>query len=185
MTAIKNFPEMLEGQQIYLAKNEESKAQEMFNLIDRNRDQLIEFLPWPDKMKTVQDQLNYIKMTNESWKQKAMFDFGIYRLLDQKFIGNMGLHSIDWRNSRCELGYWIGKEDQGKGLVSEGVRLLVEECFKMGFHRLEIRCSSKNKKSAYVALKNNFTLEGFLKDELIENGVYRDTLIFAKLNKSV
>jgi ribosomal-protein-serine acetyltransferase len=180
MTIIKKFSEKLMGQTICLCKNEESSAAEMFQVIEQNRQQLSEFLPWPDKIKTVQDQLNYIKMTNESWNQKALFDYGIYQLSNQKFIGNMGVHSIDWRNSRCELGYWIIKGLEGKGLVSEGVRILEDECFKMGFHRIEIRCSSLNEKSAFVALRNNFVLEGYLKDEVIENGQFRDTLIFAK-----
>ncbi len=168
------------GTRICLSKNEEANAEEMFQIIETNREQLAEFLPWPDKIRTVLDQQNYIKMTNESWKQKALFDFGIYTLSDQKFIGNVGVHSIDWRNSRCELGYWIVKKFEHQGLISEAVQLLEKECFKMGFHRIEIRCSSRNEKSALVALRNNFTLEGFLKDEVIENGQFRDTYIFAK-----
>jgi ribosomal-protein-serine acetyltransferase len=119
-------------------------------------------------------------MTNESWKQKALFDYGIYLLSDQKFIGNAGVHSIEWRHSRCELGYWVAKDMSGKGLITEAVQLLEAECFRLGFHRIEIRCSGKNEKSAFVALRNNFVLEGYLKDEMIENGQFRDTLIFAK-----
>lgn len=181
MTVIRNFSEKLMGQTICLCKNEESAAEEMFNVIAENREQLAEFLPWPDKIKTAQDQLNYIRMTNESWKQKAMFDYGIYSLSNQKFIGNIGVHSIEWRHSRCELGYWIVKELTGKGLVSEAVSLLETECFRLGFHRIEIRCSSRNEKSAMVALRNRYTLEGYLKDETIEGGQFRDTFIFAKL----
>ena len=68
----------------------------------------------------------------------------------------------------------------GMGLITEAVQLLEAECFRLGFHRIEIRCSSKNEKSALVALRNNFVLEGYLKDEMIENGQFRDTFIFAK-----
>ncbi len=185
MTAIKNFPEKIEGQRICLAKNQIVNASEMFSLIHQNRGQLNEFLPWPDKIKSRQDQINYIQMTNESWKQKALFDYGIYKLSNHQFIGNAGVHSIDWRHSRCELGYWINQADQGKGYISEAVQLLEAQCFNAGFHRIEIRCSGKNEKSAQVALRNNYILEGFLKDENIENGNYRDTFIFAKLNKKI
>lgn len=180
MTVIRNFSEKLMGRTICLCKNEESVAEEMFSVIDRNRNQLAEFLPWPDKIKTVKDQLSYIRMSNESWKQKALFDFGIYQLSDQKFIGNIGVHSIEWRHSRCELGYWIAEEMSGRGLVTEAIRLLEAECFRLGFHRIEIRCSSKNEKSAIVAIRNKYNLEGILKDEMIENGNFRDTYVFAK-----
>ncbi len=181
MTAVKSFLEKLEGQSICLCKNEESAAQEMFEVIEKNRDQLREFLPWPEKILTVKDQLNYIKITKGSWTQRALFDFGIYILSNQKFIGNIGLHSIDWRNSRCELGYWIAQEYEGQGKVSEAISILEKECFKIGFHRIEIRCSSRNLKSAQVALRNGYVLEGILKHEMIENKQYRDTMIFAKL----
>ena len=180
MTTVKNFSKKLVGSQICICRNEEAAAEEMFNVIHRNREQLAEFLPWPDKIKSVQDQVSYIKMSNESWKQKALFDYGIYQLTDQRFIGNISAHSIDWRNSRCELGYWIVKEFAGKGLISEAVQLIEAECFRLGFHRIEIRCSSRNEKSAIVALRNKYILEGYLKDETIENGEYRDTFIFAK-----
>lgn len=181
MTAVKNFSENIRGQSILLCRNDETAAQEMFDLIDQNRDQLNEFLPWPDKIKNVQDQINYIKMTNESWKQKALFDYGIYNLANQKFVGNIGVHSIDWRNSRCELGYWLGHSFEGQGFASEAVGLVENECFKIGFHRIEIRCSTRNEKSAYVALRNRYKLEGILKNEIIENNIFRDTMIFAKL----
>lgn len=169
------------GKSICLCKNEESAAEEMFKAIAQQRDELNEFLPWPDKIKTVQDQVNYIRMTNESWKQKALFDYGIYLLSNQKFIGNIGAHSIEWRHSRCELGYWIIQDMAGKGLVTEAVQVLEAECFRLGFHRIEIRCSSRNEKSAYVALRNKYVLEGYLKDEMLENGQFRNTFIFAKL----
>jgi RimJ/RimL family protein N-acetyltransferase len=82
------------------------------------------------------------------------------------------------------LGYWIAQKYVGLGLVSEAVQALEKECFKVGFHRIEIRCSSRNAKSAYVALRNHYRLEGYLKDEVIENSQFRDTLIFAKLNST-
>ena len=72
------------------------------------------------------------------------------------------------------------KEFAGKGLISEAIQLIETECFRLGFHRIEIRCSSRNEKSAMVALRNKYILEGYLKDEIIENGEFRDTFIFAK-----
>jgi RimJ/RimL family protein N-acetyltransferase len=32
--------------------------------------------------------------------------------------GVVGYHAIDWENRSTALGYWLGEEYQGKGLVT-------------------------------------------------------------------
>ena len=185
MTTVASFPEEIIGERIYLCKHDLSIAEEMFNVIDQNRDRLGEFMPWPIHTQKPEDSKNYILMCIESWKQKALFDYGIYLKAQHKFIGNVGVHSIDWRSSRCELGYWINQSHQGNGYISEAIRLVESTCFAKDFHRVEIRCAADNNKSAGVAIRNGYKLEGYLKDEKIENGRFRDTLIFAKIKSKI
>ncbi|MBC7419168.1 MAG: GNAT family N-acetyltransferase [Bdellovibrio sp.] len=185
MTTVTGFPEEINGERIYLRKHDLTVVDEMFKTIDQNRERLGEFMPWPVKTQTSEDSKNYILMRMESWKQKALFDYGIYLNSGHKFVGNIGVHSIDWRSSRCELGYWISESYGRQGYTSEAVRLLEKVCFEKDFHRVEIRCAADNNKSAGVAIRTGYKLEGYLKDEKIENGRFRDTLIFAKLKSEV
>ena len=65
--------------------------------------------------------------------------------------------------------------------MSEAVSALEAACFELGFNRVEIRCSSLNTRSASVPKRLEYCHEGTLREEMIENGKPRDTLVFAKL----
>ncbi len=62
--------------------------------------------------------------------------------------GVVGHHQVDWRNRATALGYWVGEEFQGQGLVTAACRQLVIHSFDvLGLHRLEIRCAVGNRRS--------------------------------------
>ena len=46
---------------VYIIPIEESHAEELFDVVDSNRDHLKEWLPWLDRNKTVDDQRNFCK----------------------------------------------------------------------------------------------------------------------------
>jgi RimJ/RimL family protein N-acetyltransferase len=91
------------------------------------------------------------------------------------------VHTISWTHESCEIGYWIAKEFEGRGYISETVKLLEDTLFQLGFHRIEIRCSSTNQRSAAVPKRLGYRHEGTLIAHQKEFGQWRDTLIFAKL----
>ena len=87
----KYFKDVLEGEHIKLEKLDPSHAQQIFSLMESNRERLREFLPWVDQTKTSQDTENYIKQTHQAWDEKTMFDYGIYLKENNLYIGSMGL----------------------------------------------------------------------------------------------
>ena len=64
--------------------------------------------------------------------------FTIYELSTGRPIGNCGLHNLDLRNRRSELGILIGEpEARGKGYGTEAMRLLADFGFTaLGLHSL-------------------------------------------------
>ena len=175
------LPEQIDGLRITLKRHHQNLATEMFSCIDQDRQRLRKFLPWVDSTQSFKDSLGYIKLTEQWWSEGSMFDFGIYDKSSSAYMGNFGVHNIAWEHNRCELGYWISKKFEGHGYVSEAAACLERILFDLGFNRIEIRCSSNNSKSANLPNKNGYQLEGVLKQDCIEHGEYRDTLVFAKL----
>lgn len=176
----KSPSELLLGERIYLKKHSVDLTQEMFNTIQKNRNYLTKYMPWAHTTLKVEDSLDWIKTTIEEWDRKNLFDYGIFNHNKNEYMGSIGIHTMSWAHHRAELGYWLREQDQGRGYISESIRVLEKECQKLGFHRLEIRCSNNNIRSALVALRNNYVLEACLSEDAIENGQFRDTLIFAK-----
>jgi len=177
-------PEILESERIVLKKHELSLAPLMFEFVDRDRERLRRFLPWVDTTTKVEDEVKYIQFALESWDQFTLFDYGIFRRGDDQYMGNIGFHSISWENERTEVGYWILGEFEGRGYMSEAVSALEKVGFEMGFHRIEIRCSAKNLRSAKVPERCGYTLEARLREDAIVSGDRRDTLIFAKVKEA-
>jgi RimJ/RimL family protein N-acetyltransferase len=175
-------PERIEGARVILKQHALAEAARMFEYVDRDRQRLRQFLPWVDAVESVEDERAYIESTIAKWASFDYFDFGIFRIGDGVYLGNAGVHSIAWGDDRCELGYWILGEFEGQGFISEAVTLLEKACFAIGFHRVEIRCSSRNQRSANVPKRCGYQLDGLLRQDAVENGGYRDTLVFSKLS---
>lgn len=176
-----HLPELIECEKVLLIKHDPNLAQLMFDYVEKDRVRLNKFLPWVKFAKTVEDEVNYIKMTHEKWNAYELYDFGIFNKTTRVYMGNAGIHHIHWDYNRCEIGYWLGGEFEGKGFVSDSVKGLERVLFKMGFHRIEIRCSSLNSRSANVPKRLGYAHDGTLKEDTVENGTYRDTLVFGKL----
>ncbi len=100
-----------------------------------------------------------------------------------RLLASSGLHRIDWSVPRFEIGYWRRSSERGRGYVTEGVRALTEMAFtQLGAVRVEIRCDDLNVRSARVAERCGFVLEGVLRnDSRSSQGALRSTRIYAKL----
>ena len=81
-------------------------------------------------------------------------------------------------------GYWIGERYAGKGLMLEGLQLLVGHAFQtLRLHRVEAACIPDNRRSIRVLEKAGFQREGLLRSYLRINGVWQDHLLFGLLHE--
>jgi ribosomal-protein-serine acetyltransferase len=152
-------------------------AEELFALTDRNRDYLRRWLPWLDGIRVVEDTRSFIRATLAQTRDNRGFQAAI--VSRGTVTGVVGHHQIDWRNRATAIGYWLGEEHQGQGLVTAACRRLVDHGFGvMGLHRVEIRCAVENHRSRAVPQRLGFGLEGefreaeWLYDHWVDHVVY-------------
>jgi ribosomal-protein-serine acetyltransferase len=107
----------------------------------------------------------------------------LWRKSDGLYVGGSGLHRMDWSVPRFEIGYWVRASLEGQGYISEAVHGITRFAFEvLGAERLEIRCDARNERSAAVARRAGYTLEGTLRrDSRDTSGGLRNSLIFSKL----
>lgn len=177
----KHLAEFLESDRIYIKKHEISLAQTMFDYTQQDRQRLGRFLPWVEFINKVEDEENYIRSTHEKWDNFTCFDYGIFLKEGDTYLGNIGIHSIRWQHNCAELGYWILGKFEGQGLMSQAVKVLEKHLFEIGFHRVQIRCSDINERSARVPERCGYVYEGTAREDAIEKGKYRNTKMFSKL----
>src|ERR1043166_3304342 len=87
---------------------------------------------------TIQQELEFIE---KATKNDNDITLGIAMKGDDKLIGSVGLHRIDWRDRRTEFGILIGaKEEWNKGFGTEATRLIVKYAFDvLNLNRVGLR----------------------------------------------
>jgi RimJ/RimL family protein N-acetyltransferase len=84
-----------------------------------------------------------------------------------------------------EIGYWCRTRFEGRGYITEAVRAISRFAFnELGARRLEIRCDARNERSARVAQRAGYQLEGRFHNHRIDSsGQLQDSLIFALVSE--
>ncbi len=99
-------------------------------------------------------------------------------------VGSAGLSSL-MRGvfSASFLGYALDGRLQGRGLMHEGLGLLVDYAFfDLNLHRIMANYDPENERSARVLGRLGFQVEGYAKDYLFLNGQWRDHVLTTLVN---
>ncbi|WP_207531595.1 GNAT family N-acetyltransferase [Desertivirga arenae] len=82
----------------------------------------------------------------------------------------------------AEIGFWLGKRFQGRGIMTEAVRLGSEYAFRdLNIIRLFAAVFEPNIASKQVLVKNGFQMEGKRRKAVIKNKEFVNDYLFAKL----
>jgi ribosomal-protein-serine acetyltransferase len=135
----------------------------LFNLTDRNRSYLRKWLPWLDSYRTVADSAYFIEQANISWEENQSLTLGIWH--QASLVGVISLHQFDWPNKTSSIGYWLDETHQGKGIMTNACRGLVDLGFdKLGLQSITLKCAVGNLPSQKIAQRLGFTFTAIKKD---------------------
>ena len=157
----------------YLSTPKSEDAEELYELIDENREHLGKFLDWVQHSTSSQDSLNFIKSLDHSdlYNEKLAF-FVIHR---DKIVGVVDFREGRKSSNALEIGYWLSKEHLGKGLMTKACAALIDYAFKNSdVNRIVINTDTRNYKSQAVPSRLGFTREGVGRDFGILKGEYYD-----------
>ena len=155
-------------------------SQEIYEVVDKDREHLKKWLAWVDKTTSAKGiEANIIERI-EKFDKKESASF--YARYEDKWIASVGFISIDDVNRRGEIGYWLSSEFEGRGLMTDCVKASIKYGFEeLGLHRVLIRCSANNLKSAGIPKRLGFKLEGTAREDHKMEGGYEDTLMWSLL----
>jgi len=153
-------------------------AEEQFALIDGNREHLERWFGWVEAFQSADDRRVSITRMLGDLAETGSFPTGLwYR---GELAGMIRLNPI--HRGCTSLGYWLGEEYQGKGLITLGCRALIHHAFgNLGAHRIEIGSVTGNTRSQAVAQRLGFTAEGIRREQYPVNGQYLDVLEYSLL----
>lgn len=110
-------------------------------------------------------------------KRNGMFAIDI----DGDAVGHIGYHrQTDVYRYNAELGYWLGEEYWGQGIMTHAIRLMIEYVFtKTELLRLEARTFVPNQGSQRVLEKNGFVREAHHIGNVMKDGSIMDSYMYA------
>jgi ribosomal-protein-serine acetyltransferase len=152
-------------------------AERVFDLTNNSRDYLREWLPWLDNTTKLEDTEEFIKMSLKGFSEnKSMNTVIIYK---GQIVGVAGYNLIDWTNKIAYIGYWLGKQYQGNGIMTRVAKALTDYAInELNIHKVEIRAAVKNKNSRGIPERIGFVNEGcirqaeWLYDHYVDHVVY-------------
>lgn len=144
-----------------------------------------EWLPWAKSIPTVDESEESVRQRHAKWILREDLGLHLYDRETGVYVGGTGLHRMNWDIPKFEIGYWVRKSFEGKGLISEAANATIRFAFEqLNAKRVELRCDAQNERSIKVAKNLGFVQEGHFKDDSLtpDGQSLRDTVIFARHN---
>lgn len=172
--------EIVISESLTLSPITEDDADPLFALIDKNRSHLKEWLPWLDFNTTVEDSAAFIDRSVQSAANNTAHVLTITH--QNSLCGIIGFNTIDSLNGVCEIGYWIGAEHQGLGIITRSVTTLINTAFTdLALNKVCIPVAELNTKSRKIPEKLGFKIEGIARDAEWLYDHYVDHVLYAIL----
>lgn len=158
---------------ITLRPQKVSDAERLYGILSH-----ADFAPFP-KPVSLEDERMVIKRNELKRKRNIEYNYTI--LEDDKVIGGCGI-KIDQHNRFIgELGYFVAREEWGRGVATEAVRRMERIGFEeLDLERLEIRMPEDNTRSEKVAENAGYHQEGVLRKVMCIEDEYYDAKLYAK-----
>lgn len=161
---------------------EDRFAADLFALTERNRARLRTWMPWVDGTRRVEDTREFSRLARERFASGTSIEAGIW--LGGKIAGVIGIVNVNNGGPIAELGYWIGADVEGKGLVTRAARSMLTHAFmNLGTDRVFIRVAVENKRGQAVPQRLGFVNEGVARHGAWVNGVPQDITVYSMLAK--
>lgn len=157
---------------------------EIYSAVMETMDLLKPWLPWATENYSLQDEINYLNdWCVAHWHENSGYAYLIRHNSDHKFLGMIDVVRADMKNKVAEIGYWLRKDAQGYGYMSQAVEALTNTCFAVGFNRVVIRNNTQNVRSVKVAERLGFHLDGVLRQDRWSDYFqeFTDTNVWSKL----
>lgn len=159
---------------------ERRDAQELYALVDANRDHLARWFPWTAATRGPDDTRTFIEDGLRRFAAGNGFECGIVEA--GRLVGTLGLHFVTRPEGVTEIGYWLDRNAQGRGLATRSVAGLLPHLFDaMDLNRVEIRADPANARSRAVPERLGFQQEGVLREVGLRHGRAYDHVVYGLL----
>ena len=156
-------------------------AEEFAAVIVGAHDHLASWIPIPHVVTDVDSARAYLQRRADDHAADTRHCYGIW--LDGALVGGAMFAMFDAPNRVCELGAWLVPQAQGRGLVTDAARALIDWAFRVrGMRRVAWHNDPRNGRSEAVARRLGLVFEGRLRSAHVNAGEQQDIHVWSILD---
>ncbi|WP_028782511.1 GNAT family N-acetyltransferase [Thalassobacillus devorans] len=179
-----DFPSAFETERLQIRMPLPGDGKAVHEAKEASHEELKAWMPFAQQRGTLEETEANVRESHAKFLTREDLRLHIFLKESGAFIGSSGLHRINWKVPKFEIGYWIDTRYAGKGYMSEAVEGITAFAFnELKAGRVEIRCDTENKASRVIPERLGFDLEGVLRndDTSVTGEGLRHTCIYAKI----
>jgi RimJ/RimL family protein N-acetyltransferase len=167
-----DIPTKLETNRLVVRKYAEGDGQALFKLLERNNNR--------EALKQNVEEVASIKIAEEAeikarrhlaeWIARDRFVMGIWLKNENKYVGEIWIEPKNWKVPSFEIGWFLDKGYQGKGIATEAAQRSIKFIFnELNAHKIIVITRDTNRESQKLAGRLGFKKEGHFRESGIEN----------------
>lgn len=143
-----DLPMPIRTPRLLIKPREIGEGASLAKAVNESLETLKPWMPFAQRPATPEDMEAHCREKKAEFILRKDFVLSIYLRDKQTLIGSTGFHRLNWDVPALEIGYWIHKNFEGKGLISESTNALTRYAFEVfKAKRVEIRCDAENLRS--------------------------------------
>lgn len=164
-------------ERIALALVQPSFAKAYLAIVNEQREDLAQYLPWAANARDEAFFLTFINNSLHDYADGKSLTCAI--IYEGQIAGNISFNQIDYKLSKVHIGYWLSQKYRGQGIITQCVNQLIEIAFdELQLNKIEIRVATANLASRAVPERLNFNLEGIITQAENVNGIIVDHAVY-------
>jgi aminoglycoside 6'-N-acetyltransferase len=136
-------------------------------------------------VKTPEDAEVVVRDLANAWAARDCFFLGAFDKQTRTFVAQIYIGPVNWDLPEFQIGYFVDKDHEGQGYVSEAVTAVLRFLFgHLKAHRVRLECDDTNLRSYRVAERCGFVREGHLRENKKHaDGTFSGTLYYGLLRR--
>jgi [ribosomal protein S5]-alanine N-acetyltransferase len=133
---------------------------------------------------TIDDAKNTIEKSNRSFDDRESFQWAIVQPAQNELIGLCKLSDVNAKHESACVGFVLGQEHWGNGLMSDALHTLFGFAFEhLSLRRLEAFTHPQNLRAHNVLQKQGFAVEGCARERYLGRSGPQDAALLGLLRR--
>lgn len=186
-TPIADLPPSYETARLVVRRYQVDDSPWYFNVGRRNREHLARFETDNPirKLESEAEARTLLEGFGAAWQDGKAYFLGAFLKPSNEFVAQVYIGLVNPHLPEYALGYFGDVAYGGHGYVAEAVAVGLQICFEhLGAHRVRLECDDQNARSARVAERSGFKLEGHIREnQRQDDGTLSGTLHYGLLRR--